>query len=319
MVSLGQGQGPIAERLMAEGTAKGNWVCLQNCHLCVSWLPTLDRLLEELRDADGISEDYRLWLTTMPTPSFPVTVLQSSLKLTQEPPKGLKANVGRSYIDLDVNDLEGCKQPVRVQEPALRAVLLQRGHPRAAEVRGHRLEHRVPVDDLGPQLCAANLKLFLERAAVGAVGGAQRHHLGRHLRRPRHRTAGRKQLTLRLHCRAIHFDPHPTPSTHLVQGTTRIRTARSSMSSSATLAPPRAQGSVLELHLLVPADRPPRDLWAPPERRHHIPDQGVALDAPHDHLAAAAHGRRRQAARRLTRSSPRLQRTSRPRYPRRSI
>ena len=42
MVSLGQGQGPIAERLMAEGTAKGNWVCLQNCHLCVSWMPTLD-------------------------------------------------------------------------------------------------------------------------------------------------------------------------------------------------------------------------------------------------------------------------------------
>ena len=111
MVSLGQGQGPIAERLMAEATAKGNWVCLQNCHLCVSWLPTLDRLLEELRDADGISEDYRLWLTTMPTPAFPVTVLQSSLKLTQEPPKGLKANLGRSYIDLDVNDLEGCMQP----------------------------------------------------------------------------------------------------------------------------------------------------------------------------------------------------------------
>ena len=26
MVSLGQGQGPIAERLMAEGQAKGNWV-----------------------------------------------------------------------------------------------------------------------------------------------------------------------------------------------------------------------------------------------------------------------------------------------------
>ena len=72
MVSLGQGQGPIAERLMAEGREKGNWVCLQNCHLSVSWLPTLDRLLEELRDAENVSEDYRLWLTTMPTPAFPV-------------------------------------------------------------------------------------------------------------------------------------------------------------------------------------------------------------------------------------------------------
>ena len=30
MVSLGQGQGPIAERLMADGTAKGHWVRLQS-------------------------------------------------------------------------------------------------------------------------------------------------------------------------------------------------------------------------------------------------------------------------------------------------
>ena len=54
MVSLGQGQGPIAERLISEGKAAGHWVCLQNCHLSVSWLPKLDALLEELRDAaDG--------------------------------------------------------------------------------------------------------------------------------------------------------------------------------------------------------------------------------------------------------------------------
>ena len=102
MVSLGQGQGPIAERLISEGKGVGHWVCLQNCHLAVSWLPRLDALLEELRDsADGVSDDFRLWLTTMPTPVFPVAVLQSSLKLTQEPPKGLKANMARSYIDLD--------------------------------------------------------------------------------------------------------------------------------------------------------------------------------------------------------------------------
>ena len=58
MVSLGQGQGPIAERLISEGKAAGHWVCLQNCHLSVSWLPKLDALLEELRDAaDGTHDD----------------------------------------------------------------------------------------------------------------------------------------------------------------------------------------------------------------------------------------------------------------------
>ena len=47
----------------------------------------------------------------MPTPEFPVAVLQSSLKLTQEPPKGLKANVGRAYTDMDRAMFEGCDKP----------------------------------------------------------------------------------------------------------------------------------------------------------------------------------------------------------------
>jgi dynein heavy chain len=45
-VSLGQGQGPKAERLLAAGMEHGLWVCLQNCHLAVSWLPTLEHIVE---------------------------------------------------------------------------------------------------------------------------------------------------------------------------------------------------------------------------------------------------------------------------------
>ena len=48
-VSLGQGQGPKAERLLESGMERGMWVCLQNCHLAVSWMPTLERIVENIQ------------------------------------------------------------------------------------------------------------------------------------------------------------------------------------------------------------------------------------------------------------------------------
>ena len=38
MVSLGQGQGPVADMLVSQAMRAGHWVCLQNCHLARSWM-----------------------------------------------------------------------------------------------------------------------------------------------------------------------------------------------------------------------------------------------------------------------------------------
>jgi len=48
MISLGRGQGPKAEELIAKAQIlKGRWVFLQNCHLAASWMPRLQALVEK--------------------------------------------------------------------------------------------------------------------------------------------------------------------------------------------------------------------------------------------------------------------------------
>jgi dynein heavy chain, axonemal len=81
--------------------ADGNWVMLQNCHLLESWMGQLETLvLEFAEQKETTNPDFRLFLTSMPSEAFPVAVLQNSSKLTVEPPRGMRANIKRSYIPI---------------------------------------------------------------------------------------------------------------------------------------------------------------------------------------------------------------------------
>jgi len=108
-ISLGQGQGPIAERKLEQASKSGMWLLLQNCHLAVSWMPRMEALVEGF-DPAALHPDFRLWLTAMPSPQFPVAVLQNAVKMTLEPPKGLKANVNGSFSLFSDEQFEECKQ-----------------------------------------------------------------------------------------------------------------------------------------------------------------------------------------------------------------
>jgi hypothetical protein len=114
-VSLGQGQGPKAERLMNIAMDRGMWICLQNCHLSQSFMPRLEQLVENIQP-DKVHKDFRLWLTAMPSPHFPVSILQNGVKMTLEPPKGLKANLVRSYSRMTDKYLEDCEKPVEFRK-----------------------------------------------------------------------------------------------------------------------------------------------------------------------------------------------------------
>ena len=101
MISLGQGQGPIAEELIRRSTANGDWLFLQNCHLAASWMGRLEAIIKDFQSSDvEIHNNFRLFLSSMPSKVFPVSVLQEGVKVTNEPPKGLRANLARSFADI---------------------------------------------------------------------------------------------------------------------------------------------------------------------------------------------------------------------------
>jgi dynein heavy chain len=105
--SLGQGSEEKSEEAIKTAAVKGTWVFLQNCHLLKKWLPALDRLI----DSDQVRKahkDFRLWLTTKPTPAFPLGLLQKSNKIVMEPPDGLDANLRSIWAKMNYKDFDSC-------------------------------------------------------------------------------------------------------------------------------------------------------------------------------------------------------------------
>ncbi|KAJ3585525.1 hypothetical protein NHX12_014244, partial [Muraenolepis orangiensis] len=79
----------------ALGIKHGHWVFLANCHLSLSWMPELDKLVEQLQ-VEPSHPDFRLWLSSSPHPDFP----------------GIKANMKRLYQLVPEARFARCSRPL---------------------------------------------------------------------------------------------------------------------------------------------------------------------------------------------------------------
>uniref|UniRef100_UPI00398F70DF dynein axonemal heavy chain 11-like isoform X2 n=1 Tax=Pristiophorus japonicus TaxID=55135 RepID=UPI00398F70DF len=108
-VSLGQGQEVVAEAALEKASKEGHWVILQNVHLVVKWLGTLEKLLEQF--SEGSHPDYRVFISAEPARTseehiIPQGILESSITITDEPPTGMLANLHAALYNFDQNILE---------------------------------------------------------------------------------------------------------------------------------------------------------------------------------------------------------------------
>uniref|UniRef100_A0A4W2H6H3 Dynein axonemal heavy chain 14 n=1 Tax=Bos indicus x Bos taurus TaxID=30522 RepID=A0A4W2H6H3_BOBOX len=99
MISLGRGQAAKAEALIVKALTKTEqWVFLQNCHLAASFMPRLYTIVESFNSPDvTIEPKFRLWLSSKSDSSFPIPILQKSLKIAVENPQGLKNNLLQTF------------------------------------------------------------------------------------------------------------------------------------------------------------------------------------------------------------------------------
>ncbi|KFV50849.1 Dynein heavy chain 9, axonemal, partial [Gavia stellata] len=83
----------------------------QNIHLVAKWLSSLEKKLEQ--HSEGSHQDFRVFISAEPAPSpeshiIPQGILENSIKITNEAPTGMHANLHKALDNFNQDTLEMC-------------------------------------------------------------------------------------------------------------------------------------------------------------------------------------------------------------------
>jgi dynein heavy chain len=104
-VAMGQGQDVVAMAKLEIGHREGHWVMLQNIHLMPKWCVELEKKLDAFA-VENSHPSMRVILSADPNKGIPIGILERSIKLTNEPPQGMLANLRRSFALFSKEDFE---------------------------------------------------------------------------------------------------------------------------------------------------------------------------------------------------------------------
>ena len=80
VISLGEGQEPVALKAINAGVVSGTWVLLQNCELGLGLMNDMETIINKLKT--NMDPNFRLFITALPHPEFPLGLLQMCTKVT---------------------------------------------------------------------------------------------------------------------------------------------------------------------------------------------------------------------------------------------
>ena len=139
---------------------------LQNIHLMPGFLKELEKKLDGFA-MEGSNPEFRLYLTSDPSGAIPIGLLERCIKLTNEPPEGLKANMKRAFAFFNKEEFDEKEAKIKCILFALcyfHSVMLER---RKFGPKGWNMRYAFSMGDLRDSSIILNN--YMETASSGKI------------------------------------------------------------------------------------------------------------------------------------------------------